>query len=80
LHCSFKERAKRRQAEMRAKGIEISLEIVEKNLQERDVIDYTGDTPTSRKAIDARELDTTYLTIEEQIAIVVGWAKDILAQ
>ena len=65
---------------MRAKGIEISLEIVEKNLQERDVIDYTGDTPTSRKAVDARELDTTYLMIEEQIAIVVGWAKDILAQ
>jgi len=78
LHCSFTERAKRRQAEMLAKGIEISLEIVEKNLQERDAIDYTGETPTSRKAADARELDTTYLTIEEQIAIVVGWAKEIM--
>lgn len=78
LHCLFTERAKRRQAEMLAKGIEISLEIVEKNLQERDAIDYTGETPTSRKAADARELDTTYLTIEEQIAIVVGWAKEIM--
>ena len=78
LSCSIDERARRRQAEMHAKGVEISLEIVKKNLQERDAIDYTGDTPTSEKAPDARELDTTYLTIDEQIGIVVGWAKDIL--
>ena len=41
LLCSFEERAKRRQAEMQAKGVEIPLEIVRKNLQERDAIDYT---------------------------------------
>lgn len=76
LYCSFQERARRRQAEMLAKGVEISLEIVEKNLQARDMIDYTGETPTSRKAPDAKELDTTHLTIDEQIAIVVGWAKE----
>lgn len=80
LSCSFEERARRRHAEMGAKWIEIPLEIVQKNLEERDVIDYTGDHPTSRKAPDAKELDTTNITIDQQIAIVVGWAKEAIQQ
>jgi cytidylate kinase len=71
LHCSLEERAKRRYTEMHAKGAEISLELVQKNLQERDKQDYTGEKPTSRKATDARDLDTTQLTIPQQIQIVV---------
>lgn len=77
LYCSFEERAKRRHAELLQKWIEIPLEIVKKNLQERDVIDYTWDTPTSRKASDARDLDTTHLTIDQQIAAVVWWAREL---
>jgi cytidylate kinase len=48
---------------------------VKKNILERDQIDYTGDTPTSEKASDAIVLDTTTLTIDEQIASVVAWAR-----
>jgi len=79
LHCSFDERARRRWLDMEAKWVEISLEMIKKNLQERDEIDYTGTTPTSKKATDARELDTTNLTIDEQIVIVVWRAKEILS-
>jgi cytidylate kinase len=63
---------------MQAQGVEIPLEIVKKNLQERDAIDYTGNNPTSEKAADARDLDTTNITIDQQITQVVIWAKELL--
>lgn len=80
LTCELDERAQRRWTEMREKGVDISLEIVKKNIQERDLLDYTWKTPTSEKAPDARELDTTNLTIEQQIALVTARAREIIGQ
>ena len=44
----------------------------------RDEIDYDGDTPTSAISSQARILDTTLLTIDDQIATVVNWAKELM--
>lgn len=45
----------------------MTLEEIEKNLSERDRIDSTRKTAPLRKAEDAIEIDTTQLSIEQQV-------------
>lgn len=69
-------RAKRRQKQLQEKkGTFVSLEDIVQNIRERDYKDYLGPHATSRKASDARILDTTTLTLDEQIATVVQRAR-----
>ncbi len=68
--ADIEERAKRRYKELKEKGIEVSLEEVKKNLQERDRIDSSRKCSPLKKAEDAFLLDTTYLTIQEQVEII----------
>jgi CMP/dCMP kinase len=67
-------RAQRRQAELAAKGIEQPLEEILANLQERDRIDSSRPTSPLRQAEDAIVIDTSGLTIEQQIDQVVALA------
>ncbi|MBN2829152.1 MAG: (d)CMP kinase [Candidatus Cloacimonetes bacterium] len=60
-------RAERRVAELKAKGIEADFEEVKKDLIWRDKNDSTRALAPLRKADDAIEIDTTGLTIEEQV-------------
>ncbi len=60
-------RAKRRYQELVARGETITLEEVIQNLNERDRIDSSRETAPLRKAEDAIEIDTTQLTIEQQV-------------
>lgn len=69
-------RAERRAAEMRAKGIDIDIESVIANLQERDYIDSHRETSPLSKADDAITLDNSCMTIEQQ----VEWVKNIIAE
>jgi cytidylate kinase len=69
-------RARRRLAEMEAKGLQASLEEVVNNLQERDHIDSTREVGPLRQAEDAIVIDTTYLTLEEQIEQVYNLAME----
>lgn len=69
-------RAKRRQKELLLKGIEESLENIENNLVERDRVDSNRADSPLKKAEDAIEIDTTNITLEEQIEQVVGLAKE----
>ena len=67
-------RAKRRQDELADKGELISLEDVIKNLTDRDKIDSSRTESPLRRADDAYDLDTTYITIDEQVEFVMNLA------
>ena len=68
-------RAERRAAEMRAKGIEVRVEDVLANLQERDYIDSHRDVSPLAKADDAIVLDNSNMTMQQQLE----WLKGIIA-
>ena len=61
------ERAIRRHKENTAKGMECTLEEVEKDLERRDYIDSHREFAPLTKADDAILVDTTHMTIEEAI-------------
>lgn len=69
-------RAERRAAEMRAKGEDVSIENVLKNLQERDYIDSHRETSPLSKADDAVVLDNSYMTPDDQMQ----WLKKVMAE
>ena len=74
--ADVKERAKRRYLENISKGIECTLEAVEKDLERRDYIDSHREFAPLRKAVDAIEVDTSYLSIEESIDTIVKIIKE----
>lgn len=76
MKAEMEVRARRRLAEMQARGVEISLTEVIENLQERDRIDTGRAIAPLRQAEDALVLDTTNLTIEDQVRIVCQWARE----
>ncbi|MBP5246262.1 MAG: (d)CMP kinase [Fibrobacter sp.] len=67
LVTDLKVRAERRYQECKEKGIAMTLEEIEKNLAERDRIDSSRATAPLKKADDAIEIDTTQLSIEQQV-------------
>jgi cytidylate kinase len=69
-------RAKRREKELLEKGLNESLESITKNLIERDHMDSTRKDSPLKMASDAVEIDTTHITLEEQIDLIVQLAKE----
>ncbi len=69
-------RAERRAAEMRAKGDEVNIEDVLKNLQERDYIDSHREVSPLTQAADAIVLDNSHMTMEDQLV----WLKEIISE
>ncbi len=78
LKCDDEVRAQRRYQQFLAQWKQTTLEEVKEGLRKRDEMDYNGHNPTSRKAQDARELDTTHITIDEQIEIVLWRARELM--
>lgn len=68
-------RAARRQDELRARGATVDLGTLIKEMEERDRTDSTRSESPLRKAEGAVELDTTHLTIEEQVLFIVKRAR-----
>ena len=68
-------RAERRADEMRSKGIDVDIESVIANLQERDYIDSHRDVSPLSKAEDAIVLDNSHLNMEQQLE----WLKGIIS-
>lgn len=60
-------RARRRQKEMQEKGIQVKLDDVLANLRFRDRYDSQRDHSPLKQAEDAIVIDTTHLTIEQEI-------------
>lgn len=77
LLCDLEVRAHRRQEQYIRQWKKISLEHIKKNLYERDQKDLYGPNATSKIAIDAIELDTTNLSIEQQIDTILLLFKNI---
>ncbi|AUD02043.1 (d)CMP kinase [Spirosoma pollinicola] len=73
-------RAQRRQQELLAKGEMVNLEDIIKNIEKRDLIDTTRTESPLRQAPDAELLDTSFMTIEEQVDWVIELADLRLAE
>jgi cytidylate kinase len=73
-------RARRRQQELLEKGEMVNLEDIVQNLKKRDLIDSTRAESPLIQAPDAELLDTTYMTLEEQIDWVIELADRKLAE
>jgi cytidylate kinase len=76
LVATIEVRARRRQADLAARGAEATLEDVIEEIAERDRRDSTRTDSPLRKAGDAVELDTTPLSIEEQVEAVIRLAEE----
>lgn len=72
------ERARRRKKELDAAGIEVPERDVVNEIEERDRKDSTRPVSPLRKAPDAIELDTTNLSIEEQVDFIVKRALEVI--
>ncbi len=68
LNANIDVRAERRLKEFLEKDVNITLEDVKNNLAKRDKIDSSREVSPLRKAEDAIEIDTSYMTIEEEVA------------
>ncbi|MBI1933787.1 MAG: (d)CMP kinase [Ignavibacteriales bacterium] len=77
LTADAKERAKRRFIEYKDKGVDVSQDEVEKSLLNRDAIDSTREVSPLTKAEDAFEIDTTNLTVDQEIDKIVEKIKNI---
>ncbi len=76
--AGVEERARRRMAELQANGIEMSLKDVVAEIENRDRIDSSRDVAPLKPAPEARLLDTTEMSIEEQVRQILHWAKQII--
>jgi len=74
--ADVKVRAERRFWELRDKGIDCSLSSVETDLLQRDKYDSTRTHSPLIKAQDAVEIDTTDLSIDQQVSKIVKIAQD----
>jgi cytidylate kinase len=70
------ERARRRQAELRAKGGDENLEQIQKAIEERDKSDENRTVGPLRPAEDAIVVDTTDLSIEEVVEKLLSCVKE----
>lgn len=71
LTAAPEERARRRFAELTARGVKTSLPEVEKEIRRRDERDSSRDLAPLRQPEDAIVIDTTHLSVEEQVEAIV---------
>lgn len=69
-------RAERRASEMRAKGDDVKIEDVLKNLQERDYIDSHREVSPLTQAADAIVLDNSHMTMDDQMV----WIRKVISE
>lgn len=78
--ASVEARAKRRHLENLSKGIPSDLVKIQKEIEQRDYEDMHRSASPLKKASDARELDTSDLSIAQVLEIVCGWIEDKLKE
>ncbi|WP_337042507.1 (d)CMP kinase [Emticicia sp. 17c] len=71
-------RANRRQIELNERGDLVDLEEIIENIKKRDFIDTTRKESPLRKAEDAVEVDTSYMTLDEQVEVVCLLAQEAM--
>lgn len=70
-------RAQRRKLELMQKGEDLSIEAILENLEKRDYLDSTRSEGPLKKADDAIELDTSFRSMDEQVAFVLEQARKV---
>ncbi len=71
-------RAKRRALQNAQRGAgETDADVLCAQIKERDLQDSTREVAPLRPAADARELDTTDLSIDEVVARIAAWAREV---
>ncbi|MFC5411677.1 (d)CMP kinase [Larkinella bovis] len=73
-------RAQRRQIELLQRGEMVGLDSILENLKKRDFIDSNRTEGPLRKAEDAIELDTSYITLDEQTEWVIQLADEKISK
>lgn len=73
MRASIEARAQRRMKDQSAHNI--SLDEIKKEITRRDHLDMTRKESPLVMANDARELDNSNLTIDEQVETILGWIK-----
>lgn len=77
LTASSKERARRRWAELKEKGIAADMEAIEKDIVERDHRDMNREFAPLKQAEDAIFLDSSELQIDEVVQKIMDYYKKI---
>ncbi len=77
--ASIEARAERRKRDLDAKGFAPDANELKEEIRQRDKKDSTRDESPLRKADDAIELDTSNMTIEEQVEFIVDKAQQTLS-
>jgi CMP/dCMP kinase len=80
LTASIEQRAIRRLNEVRPSDGKITLNDIRDNLLKRDDIDSHREISPLRKADDATEIDTSSITIDEQVEIIYNKVKETAAK
>jgi cytidylate kinase len=73
-------RAKRRYDELISKGYRVSMDEILKNIEKRDDLDTNRTEGPLMKAADARVLDNSDITLEEQWRIAMKWVKATISE
>ncbi len=73
LTASVEERARRRYKQLKEKGIDVSLPALSKDMADRDRRDANRSVAPLRAAPDARVLDSTGMSIEQVVSVVLRW-------
>lgn len=76
--ADFPVRVQRRRDELRGRGIEANDEEVAEDLRQRDFVNTHRAADPLRRAPDARLLDTSQLTREQQCEVVCNWVSEIV--
>lgn len=78
LKASVEERARRRFKENQSKGISSDFDELKKEIEQRDLNDSNREIAPLIKAEDAIEIDTTSLTIEQVVQVILDRAHQII--
>jgi len=79
LTASAEARAERRYKQLIGKGLAANMTALLQDLRERDARDAARSVAPLQKCADAELLETTALSIDEAVALVMGWARNRLA-
>jgi cytidylate kinase len=77
LDANFEERVQRRYKEFAQKGKDVSLEAIQEDLKTRDTADFTRKVGPLKKAEDSIVVDTTGLSIDGVVDVILAKAKEI---
>jgi len=77
LTASVEERARRRYKQLKDKGIDVSLPTLSRDMAERDRRDSERAIAPLRACADARVLDSTHLSIQEVVELIIAWARKV---